>query len=498
MRFVQYYLDCLSQASYLIGDETTGQAVVVDPRRDVYEYIADAGRHGLTIIGVINTHFPSDFVAGHLELAHATGAWIGYGRRAETDYPIRHLTDGDRIVLGDVTLQIMETPGHTPESISVLVYEHAADTTPYGVLTGDTLVIGDIARPDLVASFGVTADELARMLYHSIGRLMALPDTVRVFPAHGARGRSPKRSSTIGEQSRTTAARLPVNEDDFVAHVEARRSSTPGYFVHDAALNRSVHDLLYVRLAPLEIDDVLERQAQGALVLDARDPATFAAGHLRGSINVPADGRFAETSGIVADPDDEVVLVAPQDRESELRIRLGRVGFDHIAGYLRDPESAVFVVPDQVARARRVTPTELATALAGPRAPIVLDVRTVDELADDGAIFRARHIPLAELPRRLAEIPPQRSIVVYCADDYRSCVAASLLRRNGWNDVADLLGGYEAWTGALRNAGANARPAGVGDGATRLPDRSASHCSQRGHHDPGCSAVTSSHVSGSW
>ncbi len=333
------------------------------------------------------------------------------------------------------------TPGHTPESISVLVYEHAADTTPYGVLAGDTLV--------------------------------------------------------IGEQSRTTAARLPVNEDDFVAHVEARRSSTPGYFVHDAALNRSVHDLLYVRLAPLEIDDVLERQATGALVLDARDPATFAAGHLRGSINVPADGRFAETSGIVADPDDEVVLVAPQDRESELRIRLGRVGFDHIAGYLRDPESAVFVVPDQVARARRVTPTELATALAGPRAPIVLDVRTVDELADDGAIFRARHIPLAELPRRLAEIPPQRSIVVYCADDYRSCVAASLLRRNGWNDVADLLDGYEAWTEALRNA-ANARPAGVGDGATRLPDRSASHCSQRGHHDPGCSAVTSSHVSGSW
>ena len=174
MRFVQYYLDCLSQASYLIGDETTGTAVVVDPRRDVYEYIADAGRHELKIIGVINTHFPSDFVAGHLELAHATGAWIGYGRRAEADYPIRHLTDGDRIVLGDVTLQIMETPGHTPESISVLVYEHAADTTPYGVLTGDTLVIGDIARPDLVASLGVTADEPARMLYHSIGRHAAV------------------------------------------------------------------------------------------------------------------------------------------------------------------------------------------------------------------------------------------------------------------------------------------------------------------------------------
>ena len=450
MRFVQYYLDCLSQASYLIGDETTGTAVVVDPRRDVYEYIADAGRHELKIIGVINTHFPSDFVAGHLELAHATGAWIGYGRRAEADYPIRHLTDGDRIVLGDVTLQIMETPGHTPESISVLVYEHAADTTPYGVLTGDTLVIGDIARPDLVASLGVTADEPARMLYHSIGRLMALPDAVRVFPAHGARGRSPRRSSTIGEQSRTTAACLPVDEDDFVALVEARQSPTPGYFDHDVALNRSVHDLLYVRLAPLEIGDVLQRQAQGALVVDARDPEAFAAGHLRGSINVPADGRFAETAGSVADPDDEVVLVAPQDRETELRTRLGRVGFDHVAGYLREPESAVVALPEQVDRAHRVTPTQLATALAGSRPPVVLDVRAVDELAD-GAIFRARHIPLAELPRRLAEIPPRGPIVVYCAGGYRSSVAASLLRRNGWNEVADLLGGYEAWTEVLRN-----------------------------------------------
>ena len=243
---------------------------------------------------------------------------------------------------------------------------------------------------------------------------------------------------------------------------------------------------------------MLERQAQGALVLDARDPATFAAGHLRGSINVPADGRFAETSGIVADPDDEVVLVAPQDRESELRIRLGRVGFDHIAGYLRDPESAVFVVPDQVARARRVTPTELATALAGPRAPIVLDVRTVDELADDGAIFRARHIPLAELPRRLAEIPRR--------NDRSSCTALTIIApasRRACCGVTDGTTSLIFSTATRPGQRRCATPVRMRDRRCRgrrdpLADRSASHCSQRGHHDPGCSAVTSSHVSGSW
>ncbi|GAA4967445.1 hypothetical protein GCM10025331_70270 [Actinoplanes utahensis] len=183
MLFTQYYLDCLSQASYLIADETTGQAVLVDPRRDIGEYLTDARTHGLNIVGVINTHFHADFLAGHLEVAAATGAWIGYGQRADTEYEIRKLADGERISLGDVTLQIMETPGHTPESISVLVYEHANDTVPHGVLTGDALFIGDVGRPDLLASTGVTADELGRMLHDSVQhKLMALPDEV------GARG----------------------------------------------------------------------------------------------------------------------------------------------------------------------------------------------------------------------------------------------------------------------------------------------------------------------
>jgi glyoxylase-like metal-dependent hydrolase (beta-lactamase superfamily II) len=217
--FTQYYLDCLSQASYLVADETTGQAVVVDPRRDVAEYLADARQQGLTIVGVIDTHFHADFLAGHLELAEATGAWIGFGERAEADFPIRELADGERIALGDVTLQILATPGHTPESVSVLVFEHADDAVPYAVLTGDALFIGDVGRPDLLASDGVDAGELGRMLYRSVRRLMELPDQVRVFPAHGAgsacgKNLSTERQSTIGEQRATNYACRPMTEDE--------------------------------------------------------------------------------------------------------------------------------------------------------------------------------------------------------------------------------------------------------------------------------------------
>ena len=451
MIFTQYYLDCLSQASYMIGDERSGQAVVVDPRRDVAEYLADASAQGLSIVGVINTHFHADFLAGHLELAEATGAWIGYGQRAEADYPIRKLADGEWIALGDVVLQILETPGHTPESISVAVFEHAADAVPYGVLTGDALFIGDVGRPDLLASIGVTADELGRMLYGSIRRLMALPDEVRVFPAHGAgsacgKNLSTERWSTIGSQRIGNYACQPMSEGDFLALVTAGQPAAPDYFVHDAILNRRQHPVLDgdAAPAPLGIADVLAGQQAGAVVLDARDPVEFAAGHLVGALNVPADGRSAETAGMVVTPEQQVVLIAPQDREAEIALRLARIGFDRVLGCLREPEGAFIDVADRVVRASRVTAPELAAALEGPEPPVVIDVRNAGELAD-GVIFHARHIPLAQLPRRLGEIPPGCPVVAYCAGGYRSSVAASLLRREGWTDVSDLVGGFTAW-----------------------------------------------------
>lgn len=452
MLFTQYYLDCLSQASYLIGDETTGRAVLVDPRRDIDEYLADARTRGLTIEGVINTHFHADFLAGHLEVAAATGAWIGYGHRAETEYPSRKLADGERIDLGDVTLEIMETPGHTPESISILVYERADDAVPYGVLTGDALFIGDVGRPDLLASLGVTAGELGAMLYDSVQRkLMGLADEVRVFPAHGAgsacgKNLSTERQSTIGEQRRTNYACTPMSKEQFVALVTGGQPAAPGYFAFDAVLNRKARELFdHTRPArPLDAAEFTESRAEGAVVIDARDPQEFAAGHVRGAINIPADGRFAETAGSVVAPDRKVLVVAPQDREEEIVVRLARIGFDQVIGYLREPEGAFLEMVTDMTRASRVTATELREALDGTEAPVVLDVRNAGE-REQGAVAGSLHIPLAELTRRVDEVPTDRPVVVHCAGGYRSSVAASLLRNAGRADVSDLLGGYGAW-----------------------------------------------------
>ncbi|GAA4543807.1 rhodanese-like domain-containing protein [Pseudonocardia xishanensis] len=459
MIVTQYYLECLSQASYLVGDETTGQALVVDPRRDVGEYLADAQAHGLTIVGVVDTHFHADFLAGHLELAEATGAWIGFGSRAEADFPVRHLADGERIVLGEVALEVWETPGHTPESISLLVFEHAADEVPYGVLTGDALFIGDVGRPDLLASVGHTADELGRMLYATVRRLMTLPDAVRVLPAHGAgsacgRNLSTERSSTIGDQRRENYACRPMTEEDFLALVTAGQPAAPDYFGYDALLNRRPHEVLDParRAQPLDLPEVVALQEAGAVVVDARDPLEFAACHLAGSLNVPADGRFAETTGMVVRPEEQIVVVAPQDREEEIVVRLARIGFDCVAGYLREPEGAFLAAPDRVERASRVTAPQLATALGASVPPVLVDVRNVGELVS-GAIPGARHIPLAQLRNRLGEIPADRPVVAYCAGGYRSSVAASMLRRSGVDDVSDLVGGYAAWAVSAQPVG---------------------------------------------
>ncbi|MFE6105122.1 rhodanese-like domain-containing protein [Streptomyces laurentii] len=456
MFFSQYYLDCLSQASYMIADETTGQAVVVDPRRDVSEYLADARARGFTVVGVINTHFHADFVAGHLEMADETGAWIGYGQRAETEYAIRKLADGERIALGDVVLEIMETPGHTPESISVLVYEHAADAVPYGVLTGDALFIGDVGRPDLLASAGVTAQELGGMLYDSVqNKLMSLPDEVRVFPAHGAgsacgKNLSTEKQSTIGQQRATNYACAPMSKEEFVAIVAAGQPAAPGYFAYDADLNRRQRELFDSAAGPrpLRVADFSRLRDSGAVVVDARDPQDFAAGHLRGAVNVPADGRFAEQAGTVLDPKDELLVVAPQNREEEIVTRLARIGFDRVVGYLRSPGDALVEMADEVSPASRLTVAQLRDALGGDNPPLVVDVRGEGERETAGFIEGAEHIALAELGNRMGELPTDRPLVVHCAGGHRSSIGSSLLRHHGFTDVSDLLGGYGAWAQA--------------------------------------------------
>ncbi|GIL34932.1 MBL fold metallo-hydrolase [Phycicoccus sp. DTK01] len=458
MIFTQYYLDCLSQASYLVADETTGQAVVVDPRRDVAEYVEDARARGLTVVGVVNTHFHADFVSGHLELARETGAWIGYGEAAQADFEVRHLADGERIPLGDVTLQVMATPGHTPESISVLVFEHADDEVAYGVLTGDALFIGDVGRPDLLASIGATADELGRMLYDSIQhRLMGLDDAVRVFPAHGAgsacgKNLSTEKQSTIGEQRRVNYACQPMTEEQFLAVVTAGQPAAPEYFVYNAILNRRERDVreLDVAVPALDADAVDAALADGAVVHDARDPQEFAAAHLDGAVNVPVDGRMAETVGMVFRPEQRIVVMAPEGQEQEVATRFSRIGFDHVVGYVADVEGYLLAHADRVRRASRLTVTEVAEAAAAGDVQLV-DVRNAGEL-ENGTIPGARHIPLAELGRRSEELDPARPVVAFCAGGWRSSVATSLLRSRGFADVSDVLGGYAAWDAAHASA----------------------------------------------
>jgi glyoxylase-like metal-dependent hydrolase (beta-lactamase superfamily II)/rhodanese-related sulfurtransferase len=458
MYFAQYYLDCLSQASYLVGDETTGQAVVVDPRRDVEEYVADAAAHGLRIVGIINTHFHADFVSGHLELAKATGAWIGYGAAGRAAFAVRPLHDGERISLGEVTVEIMETPGHTPESISVLVYEHADDETAYGVLTGDALFIGDVGRPDLLASVGVTADELGRALYHSVQtKLMGLPDAVRVFPAHGAgsacgKNLSTERQSTIGAQRAENYACQPMSEAEFVEVVTEGQPSAPAYFSYNASLNKQDRPVRELDAAATALSDeqVAAALADGALVLDARPAAEYSAGHLRGSVSVPADGRMAETVGMVVSPDRRVVLLAANGDEQQAATRLARIGFDQVVGYVPDPEGYLVRNADRVERASRLTAAAAESALRDNDVQLV-DLRNAGELSI-GAVPGAVHIPLPELTARLGELDPARPVLLYCAGGWRSAVGASVLRAHGFTDVSDLLGGYGAWSLAQMRA----------------------------------------------
>ncbi|MGX7723692.1 MBL fold metallo-hydrolase [Rhodococcus pyridinivorans] len=455
----QYYIECLSHASYLIGDERTGKAVVVDPRRDIDEYLSDAAKYGLDIEGVINTHFHADFVSGHLELVDATGAWIGFGEAAETDYPIRRLRDGEKISLGEVELEILSTPGHTWESISVLVREHPG-AVPAAVLTGDSLFIGDVGRPDLVNLGDGSTGDLARAMYRTVhDKLLTLPDEVVVMPAHGAgsscgKNLSSELTSTIGEQRATNPSVQPMSEDDFVTLVTEGQPAAPSYFSVDAAMNKRMHPLLVQDRAIPELtpEQVKDELVAGTRVLDARGVDDFAAGHLRGSVNVGFDGRFAETGGMVAEVGERILLITYPGEEQDAAVRLARIGSDGAAGYLNVDRDGVFPaeLTDLIETARRTTVEELDRLLADDAVTLV-DIRNLGE-RESGAIPGSVPIPLAQLRARLEQVPVGKPIVVHCAGGWRSSVAASLLRAQGFENVTDLLGGYNAWVDSRLSA----------------------------------------------
>ncbi|MBP2364545.1 MBL fold metallo-hydrolase [Pseudonocardia parietis] len=465
LMFRQYYLGCLSQASYLVGDRGSGRAVVVDPQRDIARYLADAAAEGLRIERVLETHVHADFLSGHLELAAATGAPISYGAAADVEFPIEPLADGQVLTLGAVNLEVLHTPGHTPESICLVVRD-APGAAPWSVLTGDTLFIGDVGRPDLLGGAGWSAEELGRALYESTRRLLTLPDETRVHPAHGAgsacgKNLSTETSSTIGVQRRTNYALAPMDADAFVAVVTDGQSAPPTYFAHASHRNRELHPMLD-ETAPVPAIGLAEADAaveRGALLLDTRDPQDFAAAHLPGSVNVGLGGRFAEVVGQVVGPETGLVLVGDEGTATEARNRLARIGFDRVLGFL---DGGVHAAPPQRLRAAgRVTADQLATLGGTVRA---VDVRGPGEVAGSGLVPGAVPIPLPTLVTRLGELDPDAPTVVYCAGGYRSSTAASLLRSRGFARVDDLLGGFGAWTTGEhpveQPAGARPAPAG--------------------------------------
>ncbi len=448
-----FYLSCLAHASYLLGDEKTKTAVVVDPQRDVDGYVDEAARLGLTIKHVMLTHFHADFVAGHLELRDRCGATIHLGARAKAGYAFSPLADGALLEFGSLGIGVLETPGHTPEGVCLLIFDLSADPRkPKAVLTGDTLFIGDVGRPDLMASVGFKAEDLAGMLYDSLKtKLRPLPDDVLVYPAHGAgsacgKNMSDERVSTIGEQKLYNHAFRIDNREDFVC-MSVDQPEAPAYFAHDAEMNRLERGTLDASLAALKLLTVAaaeELAAKGALVLDTRDPADFAGAHWRGAINVGIDGKFANWAGSALDPKRPIVVIADGGREAESVTRLARVGIDRVAGALKGGMLALGARPDLVVRTPRLTARALSERLAAKDAPLVVDVRTDAERAA-GFVAGSLHIPLSQWPRRIPEIPAGRPVAVYCAGGYRSSIAASLLRAAGRADVTDVIGGFTAW-----------------------------------------------------
>jgi len=458
MIFRQFYLGCLAHASYLVGDEQSRRAAIVDPQRDIEQYLACAQEHDLRITHVVLTHLHADFLAGHLELRDRTGATICLGAQATAEYAFMGMKDGDAIDLGRVRLEALETPGHTPESISLLLFDlERSALHPHAVLTGDTLFVGDVGRPDLRAALGWSAASLADRLYDSLQtKLLALPDDSLVYPAHGAgslcgKALGSETFSTIGEQRRLNYALQPMSREAFIEIVTADQPDAPAYFTYDAVLNAKEHPTLDQSLAaglkPMQLDEVLEQQHQGAQILDTREPAEFAAAHLAGSQNIGLGGQYATWAGTILSPQRPIVIIAEAGREQESEVRLGRIGFDCVVGYLQDGLHSLASRPELTASTERVSPALAAERLLAREPPQLLDVRGPREYATKH-IDRSLSIPLNHLAERAGELPAGRPLLVHCAGGYRSSIAASLLQQLGFTQISELAGGLAAWEAA--------------------------------------------------
>ena len=462
MIFEQFYLGCLAHASYLIGSD--GIAAIVDPQRDVALYLETAAERGLRIAHIIETHLHADFVSGHQELAEKTGATIYLGEGSGATFPHRAVRDGDQIEFGRCRLRFLQTPGHTLESVSIVVTDLERGPDPVAVLTGDTLFIGDVGRPDLSESH--TPQQLAGLLYDSLHRkLLALPDGVQVYPAHGAgsmcgRNISADRSSTIGRERASNYALRPMPRDQFVEMMTQDLPARPEYFLRDADVNRHGAPSLdsLPPLAALPAAEVLRRQQAGVTVLDSRPATPYASGHVPGSVQIGLGGQFASWAGSLLGLDREIILVAEDDAAAqEARLRLARVGIEKVRGYLAEGIAGWARAGLPLAELEQIEVPDLRAEMASHQDGYVVDVRRQGEW-DAGHVEGAVLCPLDRLPGQIASLDRSRTVTVHCKSGYRSMIACSLLEGAGFQHVRNLLGGYDAWAampaaGTLLNSG---------------------------------------------
>jgi hydroxyacylglutathione hydrolase len=448
MYFEQFYLGCLAHASYMLASE--GEAVVVDPQRDVELYLKAAADHGVTIRHIFETHLHADFVSGHKELAARAGARIYMGAEAGAEFPHVAVHDSFELRVGRTSIRVLETPGHTPESICLVVADEEKSSVPWAVLTGDTLFIGDVGRPDLSPRH--TPAQLAGMLYDSLhNKLLKLPDSVSVYPAHGAgslcgKNMRAERSSTIGTERLTNYALQIKSKDEFISQLTSNLPARPEYFLKDAEINRTgataLSDLPSLRaiIAP-ELKTML---AEGEVALDVRPGEEFAAGHVPGSVNIALSGQFASWAGTILGLTAHPVLIASSDEQlEEARVRLARVGVEIFAGQLQGGVSAWQQAGFPVAKIEQMTVHELNSRLHSGEVQ-VLDVRRAPEW-DAAHIESATWWPLDNFKVSPPEMDHDATIAVHCKGGYRSMVASSLLQRAGFRHVINVVGGFDAW-----------------------------------------------------
>jgi len=460
MYFKQFYLGCLAHASYLIGSD--GEAAVVDPQRDVDQYIEEAEAQNLKIKYIIETHLHADFVSGHRELADKTGAEIVFGQEAGATFSHRAVKDGDELTIGSVKLRILETPGHTPESICILVTdnegiagESARAPNPQKVLTGDTLFIGDVGRPDLAGGRGYTPQDMAAMMYDTLhDKLLKLPDEVEVYPAHGAgsmcgKNLSTETSSTIGQQRKFNYALQPMMKDEFVTMMTTDLPEAPAYFAKDAEINRDgARPLENLSAATaLSPSQVATAAQQGAVILDTRSAAEFGAGHVPGSLNIGLGGQFASWAGSLIPLNSQIVIVAEStERVAEAQVRMARVGLENVIGYLDGGVGAWAKAGLEVAAVPQISVSELRELMETQSDLQIVDVRRAAEY-ESGHAPRAMTAPLAKLRELLPslKLDPTKPAAIICAGGYRSSAATSVLQPHGFTNLLNVTGGTTAW-----------------------------------------------------